>query len=169
MNSAINNPATESTNQIITQIINLWAAQNKTVTAFFNKYDDSAYNKEVAPTRNRAIYLLGHLIAVNDGMLPIFGLGVRLFPEYEDMFIKNPDKTVDNLPTIAQLKQNWETLNTTLSNHFNTMTATDWLSKHTLVSSEDFAQNPLRNKLNVLLSRTTHQSYHTGQLNLLIA
>lgn len=153
--------------QIITQVINSWAAQNKSVTAFVNKYDESAYAKEIAPGRNRPVYLLGHLIAVNDGMLPLFGLGEKLFPELEATFIKAPDKTVAELPTVADLKLKWEQLNATLTKHFATMTAQDWMGRHTAVSPEDFELEPKRNKLNVLLDRVIHQSYHSGQMNLL--
>ena len=32
---------------------------------------------------------------------------------------------------------------------------------------EDFIKEPHRNKLNIILTRTTHLSYHTGQLALL--
>ena len=163
-----NDTAQAAARQIITQVINSWTAQNKAVTHFINKYsDDSAYAKEVAPGRNRAIYLLGHLIAVNDGMLPIFGLGEKLFPELEALFIKAPDKTVEELPSLAELRLQWEQLNAKLTEHFSTMATHEWMERHTLVSPEDFEQNPSRNKLNVLLGRTIHQSYHLGQMNLL--
>jgi len=155
------------TEQIIQQIINAWLAQNKAITDFFIKYSDEAYLKEVAPGRNRPVYLLGHLIASNDGMLPLFGLGEKLFPQYEAIFIKSPDKTVADIPAIATLKNDWEKLSNTLNDHFSKMTTADWLSKHTAVSDEDFAKEPLRNKLNVLIGRTNHQSYHRGQINLL--
>lgn len=36
--------------------------------------------------------------------------------------------------------------------------------KHSAVSEEDFAKEPHRNKLNLLLNRTNHLSYHHGQL-----
>jgi len=60
---------------------------NKNVAKFFNKYDEASYINEVAPGRNRAVYLLGHLIAVNDGMITLFGLGEKLFPEYEAILL----------------------------------------------------------------------------------
>jgi hypothetical protein len=41
------------------------------------------------------------------------------------------------------------------------------MDRHTAVSEADFALNPSRNKLSILISRTNHQSYHLGQLNLL--
>ena len=158
---------TAALEQVIRQVINSWAAQNKSVTTFFNKYDEAAYMQEVAPGRNRAIYLLGHLLAANDGMLPLFGLGEKLYPEFYAQFQIAPDKSVETLPSVAELKQQWETVMATLADHFQKMTTQDWLGKHNSISAEDFEREPHRNKLNVLLGRTNHQSYHLGQLNLL--
>ena len=165
----MDNQNSNYTEQIVTQVKNAWAAQNKNVTAFFNKYDEQAYLKEIAPNKNRAIYLLGHLTAVNDNLLPLLGLGEKLYPELEETFLKSADKAVAEIPTVADLKQKWETVNTTLSNHFDKMSVNDWLDRHTAVSAEDFKVEPTRNKLNVLMGRAIHQSYHAGQLNLLDA
>lgn len=155
------------TQQIITQLIKSWSASNKNVTDFFAKYQEQDYLKEIAPGRNRAIYLLGHLIAVNDGMLPLFGLGEKLFPELEAPFLKEADKSTPDTVSLITLQQQWQTLNEKLATQFSAMPAADWLDRHTAVSPEDFAINPLRNKLNVLISRINHQAYHMGQLNLL--
>ncbi|MEI9934608.1 MAG: DinB family protein [Ferruginibacter sp.] len=160
----IASPATE---QIINLITKAWAAQNKRVSDFFDKYSDDAYLNEIAPGRNRAIYLLGHLTAINDALLPLFGFGEKLFPELEEPFLTNADKTNAAFPSLTELKQYWQTVNTTLTAHFNKLTSEEWLDKHTAVSAEDFAINPERNRLNVLIGRTNHQSYHLGQLNLL--
>jgi len=155
------------TEQIISQIVHSWTAQNKAVSDFFNKYEDDVYLSEVAPGRNRGIYLLAHLIATSDGLLPLFGIGEKLYPELE-VIAREPDqKTLTGFPPLSELKTYWETVNTTLAGHFSKMTAEDWLSRHTKVSVEDFAKEPQRNKLNVLLGRTVHQSYHFGQMNLL--
>jgi len=59
------------------------------------------------------------------------------------------------------------TSNATLSNAFKNLTEDQWFEKHTKVSDEDFAAAPHRNKLNVLMSRTSHLSYHQGQLILM--
>lgn len=158
---------TDTLQQIIRQVISQWTSQNKAVTSFFNKYEDKTYDNEVAPGRNRAIYLLGHLIAANDGMLPLFSLGQKLYPELYEPFQLSADKTVENLPSVEELRQKWEVVITTLTIHFQAMTIEDWMGKHTSISAEDFEKEPHRNKLNVLLGRTNHQSYHLGQLNLL--
>lgn len=160
-------PPTDTLNQIIRQVISQWTSHNKGVASFFAKYEDQAYDQEVAPGRNRAIYLLGHLIAANDGMLPLFNLGQKLYPELYETFQLSADRAVENMPSIQELKQKWETVIATLSGHFHAMTPEDWMSRHTSISPEDFEREPHRNKLNVLLGRTNHQSYHLGQLNLM--
>lgn len=159
---------TDFTAQIIKQVITAWASNSKTISNFFAKYEDAYYLTEVAPGRNRAIYLLGHLIASNDSMLPMFDLGERLYPELEATFLRTPDKTAADTLTIGELRQYWETLNTTLAAHFDKMQTQNWMGRHTRVSEEDFALEPTRNKLNVLIGRTNHQQYHYGQLTLLI-
>jgi hypothetical protein len=159
---------TDFTQQIIKQVITAWAANSKVISNFYSKYEDAYYLNEVAPGRNRAIYLLGHLIAANDSMLPMFDLGERLYPELETTFLRTPDKFAVDKLTIAELRQYWKTLNTTLAAHFDKMQTLDWMGRHTRVSEEDFALEPARNKLNVLIGRTNHQQYHYGQLTLLI-
>ncbi len=155
------------TEQIIKQIIASWTSRNVAVTNFFKLHDnDDVYLNELAPGRNRPIYLLGHLIATNDGLLPLFGLGEKLFPELAE-FSTQPDRSFEIKLSLNELKKKWETVNAVLTGHFNAMTAAQWLEKHTAVSAEDFAKEPQRNKLNVLIGRTNHQSYHVGQLNLL--
>ena len=47
---------------------------------------------ETAPGANRGIYLLGHLAAVSDGLLPLLGFGEKLYPQLEEVFLTNPDK-----------------------------------------------------------------------------
>jgi len=158
---SISNPQVQ---QIIKQAISSWAAQSKVVTDLFNLYNDDHYLQEVAPARNRGIYLLGHLTSASDGMLPLLGFGERLYPELEQLFSNNPDRTFDQLPPISELKEKWNVLNSALQNHFNQLRPEEWLDRHTKVSPEDFAAQPERNKLGVLLGRTNHISYHTGQL-----
>jgi hypothetical protein len=57
----------------------------------------------------------------------------------------------------------WDEVNANLLTTFSGYTAADWLQKHTAVSDADFAINPLRNRLAILLSRTSHVAYHLGQ------
>jgi hypothetical protein len=40
----------------------------------------------------------------------------------------------------------------------------EWFTRHNNVSAADFANEPHRNKLNIIINRTNHTSYHLGQL-----
>ena len=119
---------------------------------------------ETSPGRNRGIYLIGHLIAVSDSMCTLFGWGERLYPQLEDVFIKSPDKSGLEMPAPSMLREYWHKVYAKISQQINQTSVEEWFSKHTAVSAEDFAKEPFRNKLNVLISRTNHMSYHRGQL-----
>ncbi len=144
--------------------LSAWTAQNERVDKLIATLSDEKWMSEVAPGRNRGIYLLGHLTAVNDGMLKLLGFGEKLYPELETMFLKSKDKTVADIPSITDIKKYWKTVNEELLRHFNTLSATAWFEKHTAVSEADFAKEPHRNRLNVLIGRSIHQGYHLGQL-----
>jgi DinB superfamily len=124
---------------------------------------DEQLQQQVAPGRNRLLYLVGHLTAVHDRMFSLLDIGERLHPELDDVYITNPDKThPDPLPG-ADLKQAWTEVNAKLTEAFEKLTPEEWLQKHTAVSDEDFAKDPTRNRLAILLSRTSHAAFHTGQ------
>ncbi len=122
--------------------------------------------REVAPGRNRLIYLWGHLTAIHDAMFPILGLGERLHAELDAIFISPPDKTAAQLPSARQLKKYWDEVNGKLLSRFENLSADEWLLRHHAMSEEDYAKDPTRNRLAVLLSRTNHVSYHLGQMTL---
>jgi hypothetical protein len=64
------------------------------------------------------------------------------------------------------LRQLWTNVNGTLTRAMESLPAEAWLQKHDAVSVDDFAREPLRNRLAVLLSRTAHVQFHTGQIRL---
>jgi DinB superfamily len=128
---------------------------------------DEDLQREVAPGRNRIYYLLGHLTAVNDRLLPLLRLGDRLHPELDDAFITHPDRTFPQDPLEPPaLRSAWSEVNAKLLAGFEKLRPEEWLERHDAVSAEDFAKEPLRNRLAVLLSRTQHTSMHEGQMRL---
>jgi hypothetical protein len=144
-----------------------WESTIKRTDTLFKSLDDEALSKEIAPGRNRGLYLLGHLTAVNDAMPVILGLGERKYPELEKVFLTSPDKSGLDMPDNATLREYWTETTERLATLFGSMQPADWFNKHTAVSAEDFAKEPHRNKLNVLLGRTNHLASHLGQLVLL--
>src|SRR5258706_16293176 len=53
----------------------------------FSTMNDEELLREVAPGRNRVFYLMGHLTAVHDRLLPMLSLGERLHPELRCCFV----------------------------------------------------------------------------------
>ncbi|AXY74526.1 DinB family protein [Paraflavitalea soli] len=148
----------------IKMVISNWELQNIRVSKLIAKLSDEQMATPTAPGRNTGIWILGHLIAVNDGMISLLGLGERLFPELEAGFTGEANKPGVATPPLAELKKQWDTLNAKLTEYFSALPAEEWFTRHNSISPEDFAKEPHRNKLNILINRTNHQSYHLGQL-----
>ena len=72
--------------------LGMWNLAIKRLSGIFVSLTDEALLREVAPNRNRAVYLLGHLTTVNDGMIPLLQLGERLYPELDGIFFARADK-----------------------------------------------------------------------------
>lgn len=146
-----------------TTALNTWKLVIGRFTKGVAPLTEEQLQQRVAPGRNRLLYLVGHLTAVHDRMFSLLGLGERLHPELDDVYITNPDGThPDPLPA-ADLKQAWTEVNEKLTAAFEKLTPDEWLQKHTAVSDEDFATDPTRNRLAILLSRTSHAAFHSGQ------
>ena len=88
-----------------------WKANIDRAGTFFDVLSEEELQREVAPGKNRLIYLWGHLTAVNDRMVAILGLGDRLHPELDAMFVSNPDKTVQLTLSPEKLKHSWDEVN----------------------------------------------------------
>lgn len=146
--------------------IKAWEIQIGRADKFFNNLKDEDFFMEIAPGKNRIVYLLGHLIAVNDRMIALLSLGERSYAHLDDPFVKNPDRPDLALKDVADLREQWKKSNKQLSSLFARLTPDEWLDKHTAMTAEDLAKEPTRNKLAVLLNRTSHVAYHLGQLAL---
>lgn len=152
---------------MVKMILDRWYGSINNWDTVVNSLTDEQMQKEIAPGKNRGIYLLGHLVAVHDDMLILLGMGEKLYPELYEPFIKSPDKTFEETQTVEQLRTYWTKQCELLKQKFDELEEAVWFEKHTAVSAEDFLKEPHRNKLNVILTRTTHLAYHTGQLVLL--
>jgi hypothetical protein len=144
-----------------------WNARVQQADKLLASLSEEQLQKEIAPGKNRGIYLLGHLTAVHDSMMTLLNLGEPLYPALFEPFVKSPDKSVSDIPSAAELRTYWTNVNANLAKHFSALSADDWFKKHNSVSEEDFAKEPHRNRLNIVLTRTNHFSYHLGQLALL--
>jgi hypothetical protein len=150
-------------NALIDSALRTWKQNIDRTDKLFSALSEEQLQKEIAPGKNRLIYLWGHLTAVNDMLLPLLGAGPRLHPELDASFIKNPDRSSPDTLTGKDLKRIWDEINQSLWTAYAKLTPSEWLQKHTTVSEEDFKKEPHRNRFMVLLGRTGHLAYHLGQ------
>ncbi|MEO6878203.1 MAG: DinB family protein [Gemmatimonadaceae bacterium] len=146
--------------------VNSWKLVTSRLNDMIASMSDSDLEQVVAPGRNRVSYLVGHLAAVHDRMFTLLGVGERMHPELDAEFLETPDTHGPSSVSAADLRKAWTEVDTKLTSTLESLRPEQWLEKHTSVSDEEFAKDPLRNRLSVLMSRTNHASFHIGQMRL---
>ncbi len=159
----------DTTALFVKMALDAWGNEIKATNALLEKLQDDTLMREISPGRNRGIYLFGHLTAVHDRMMPLLRFQDTLYPELMPIFHDAPDRAVADLPSMAQLRERWTKVNDILMGHMTRLPAAEWFTRHANISEAEFPNEPHRNRLNVLISRTNHQAYHRGQLVLLLA
>jgi hypothetical protein len=148
----------------VTMAISNWDLQNERLQKLLETLTDDQLTAHTAPGRNTGTYLIGHLAAVHDAMLPLLGFREKLYPALKDPFIDLAENTSMIYPSLPELKSSLKEVTATLKQYFDCLPADAWFSRHTAITEEQFGKEPHRNKLNILLNRTNHLSYHFGQL-----
>jgi hypothetical protein len=151
----------------VKSVLDAWHSRIEAANKLFDSLSDEDLQKEVAPGRNRGLYLLGHLALVHDKMLPLLNFEAQLYPHLDEAFLAKSDRAVADIPSVKELRTIWNNVNSKLATHFAITSADGWFEKHSSVSAEDFVKEPHRNRLNVLVGRTNHMQYHIGQVALI--
>ena len=97
-------PDRSSEERMIDAALRAWRFNADRIDAFFSALSQDQLEQEIAPGRNRLIHLWGHIAALNDGLFPLLGLGPKLYPEMEAMFITNPDRAAVTIYSAEQVK-----------------------------------------------------------------
>src|SRR5688500_3571531 len=95
----------------IKMVLDHWNTSIKRMDDLFNELPDEQLLQQVAPGRNRGIYLLRHLAGIHDIMLRLLGFEQPLQPERQKIFISNPHNPQISRPAISELKQYWKGVN----------------------------------------------------------
>lgn len=151
----------------VKMVLDKWYTSIKSFDGVISVLTDDALQKETAPGKNRGVYLLGHMIAAHDDLFVLLDLGERVYPHLQLPFLKSADKVIEQIPTVAELRECWKNQCEILRQKFDSLQPEQWFQKHTAIAADDFIKEPHRNKLNVLLTRITHLTYHTGKVMLL--
>ena len=155
------------TDLAVKMVLDRWYGSILNLNRQLDVLTDEQLQLEIAPGKNRGVYLLGHLIAAHDDMLILLDMGDKLYPELHAPFIAEADNPATPIPSASALRSMWTQQNEVMQQRFSALATDDWFARHTAVSAEDFLKEPHRNKLNIILTRTSHLQYHTGQLILL--
>jgi hypothetical protein len=94
-------------------------------------------------------------------------MGEKLYPELYEPFLKSADNAKNQIPTATELRIFWAKQCEVLKQKLDSLKPEEWFEKHNAVSAEDFIKEPHCNKLKIIITRTTHLAYHTGQLQFL--
>ena len=96
-------------------VLSSWKSVNQRVSDLLAQLSEEQIHDEIAPGRNRAFYIVGHLTAVSGRMVPLLGVGERRFPNLDTVYLERPDRTEADPPAPADLKAAWQDLTTRLT------------------------------------------------------
>src|ERR1700730_12517447 len=102
-----------------------WNTQIDRADKLFAGLSSEEILREIAPGKNRLLYLWGHLTAVHDAMLPLLSLGERRNYEFYAAFVSNPDKSRADVPSHEQVSRAWNDVNAELRKGFEKMSWSD--------------------------------------------
>jgi len=159
----------DQTLQIIIDLaVKRWQRSTRQVTTFFSTDDTAFYQQTIAPGKNRATWILGHLITAYDELFPLLGFNERYFPAMP-AFYYVADRSFEGTayPSFEELKRRWQLITEKLDQRIKNMPPESWLEPHGRASAEQFKLDPTRNKLAVLLNNFIHTNHHIGQLYLM--
>jgi len=149
---------------LVTVALNSWKSAVERADRLFPVLSEEQLMKEVAPGKEPPDLSLGTPDGRSRSHATAAGfLASASIRKFDVLFLSNPDKTIPELPPVKEIKSAWDEVNGRLLTGFASLSASEWLQKHTAVSEEEFAEDPLRNRFAVLLSRTNHLAYHLGQ------
>lgn len=149
-------------------VIHTWNTMTSRAEKILSSLTDDELQLEVAPGRNRVYYILGHLTAFQSRLLHQLGLGERLYPELDDLFIAKPDRSSEDVFTSTELRRMFAEITSKVTAGIQAMPPADLLKRHNSVSEEDFAKEPLRNRFAMLSGATAHMVLHVGQIRLIL-
>ena len=141
-----------------------WTQYNKRMEKVITSTPDNLFNQPIIPGGNSPSWILGHLVDTDDALIELLGIGTRLHPELGKIYHHVRGNNQDNHLSKEELLKSWKEILEKLDSAFASWDEKEWMSKHTAVSAEDFAKEPQRNKLNVMLTRVTHKASHLGQI-----
>ena len=143
-----------------------WDTYNRRMQHVLETISDEDFHKPVITGGNSPSWLLGHLADTDDALFELFGIQKRMYPDLAKIYHHERGTNQSGHLTKQELSAQWNAIVEELNRVIKNYSEKEWLSRHTVVSEEDFKKEPHRNKLNVMLTRVTHKASHLGQIAL---
>jgi hypothetical protein len=143
-----------------------WTVYNGRMQKVLESIDVENFNKPIVAGGNSPSWILGHLVDTDDALLELFGIGKRKYPDLKTIYNHERGSNQSGHLSKDELIARWKIIVAELDKAFKSWSESEWMSRHTAVSEEDFKKEPHRNKLNVMLSRVSHKASHLGQIAL---
>ncbi len=136
---------------------------------YLNLLTDDDLLLPIAPGRNHALWVLGHLIESEDELSKYLGHGEMRFPEYETLFGMNSQLlTPDQYPSPKQLREQWVKVIHKNTRLFHAIRDAEWDEPHALIKGkpEDDFYGWKGRCIHLWI---IHSHYHFGQIAILLA
>jgi hypothetical protein len=88
--------------RLIDSALRAWKFNADRIDKFFGALSPEQLEQEIAPGRNRLIYLWRHIAALNDGLFPLMGLGPSCTPKWREC----SSQTLTGPPSLSILRTN---------------------------------------------------------------
>lgn len=141
-----------------------WDTYLKRMQKTIDSISDENFHKPIVAGGNSPSWVLGHLVDTDDGLLELFGIRGRMFPELHTIYHHERGTNLAGHLSKEDLIIKWKAITGELDKAFKSWSESDWMGRHTAVTEEDYKKEPHRNKLNVMLSRVSHRASHLGQI-----
>ncbi|GHN01681.1 hypothetical protein WSM22_31700 [Cytophagales bacterium WSM2-2] len=141
-----------------------WNTYNTRMQKALDSISEENFHKSILENGNTPSWLFGHLVDTEDGLLELFGIRNRMYPELKTIYHHERGTNQAGHLSKSDLTAKWKTISAELDKAFKSWSEGEWMNRHTAVSEEDFKKEPHRNKLNVMLARVGHKASHLGQI-----
>lgn len=141
-----------------------WNTYNTRMQKAFDELDGTEFQVPVAEGFNSPSWILGHLVDTDDMLLEVLGIRARIYPDLSRIYHHERGSNQTGHLAKSELMSRWKVILAELERSFKSWTESEWLSKHAVVSEQDFQREPHRNRLNVMLTRVAHKASHLGQI-----
>lgn len=131
-------------------------------------YSDSDFSLSLAPGKNHALWILGHLVTSDDDLSLFLGKGELLFPEYTKVFSQGCKLIPpEECPQPAELKNALQNVIEKNRKIYSGLTEDELDTPHSMLKEGE--DDYFKTKRRVLISWQLHTVYHTGQLGAIIS